>query len=46
MGPELERSNMGALQRKGFGTIMTHILTLSITLETLYEQKLPTSLLA
>lgn len=45
LGPELERSNLGASQRKGFGNLMAHILTLSIVCEALYAESLPASLL-
>ena len=45
LGPELERSKMGVSQRKGFGKIMAHILTLAITFEALYQDA-PSYLLA
>lgn len=46
LGPELERSSMGVSQRKGFGRIMAHILTLSIASEALYEESIHPTLLA
>ena len=37
LGPELERSNAGVLQRKGFGKIMSCLLTLSIVHEAMFQ---------
>lgn len=37
LGPELERSKAGVLQRKGFGRIMSCLLTLSIVYETMFD---------
>lgn len=40
LGPELERKESGVLQRKGFGRIMSCLLTMSIVHEALYEDSL------
>lgn len=37
LGPELERSKAGVFQRKGFGRIMSCLLTLSVVCETMFE---------
>ena len=37
LGPELERSKAGVMQRKGFGNIMSCLLTLSIAHEALFQ---------
>ena len=37
LGPELERSETGILQRKGFGKIMSCLLTLSIVQEAMFD---------
>ncbi len=40
LGPELERSKLGVVQRQGFGKVMSSILTLSIVHEALFENML------
>jgi len=40
LGPELERSKLGVMQRKGFGKVMSCLLTLSIVHEALFENML------
>ena len=37
LGPELERSTAGVVQRQGFGRIMSSLLTLSVVYETMFE---------
>lgn len=37
LGPELERSKTGVMQRKGFGKLMACLLTLSVVNEALFE---------
>ena len=40
LGPELERSKLGVVQRQGFGKVMSSLLTLSIVHEALFENML------